>query len=306
MRSHLVNRSPVSTRPLKFALAIVIIIVILEVVGGLISNSLALQGDAGHMFIDALALSLALFAITIANKPATATRTYGYHRAEILAALTNGVILILVSLYIFYEAYQRLIEPPEVQISLMLPVAVIGLFANIMMIIILRRSSQKNLNIKAALWHIIGDTISSLGVIIGGIIISFTKWYIVDSMIAIFVGLIILYGAIKLVRESTDILLESVPPNIQIDKVVLNVKDIPGVKEVHDIHIWTITSGVNAMSAHLIIEDQKVSQSGEIVDLVNRYLAEQYNITHTTLQLECEKCESCPSGIICNINRLNT
>ncbi|UCE97964.1 MAG: cation transporter [Dehalococcoidia bacterium] len=278
-------------------------IVILEIVGGLISNSLALQGDAGHMFIDALALSLALFAIKIANKPATATRTYGYHRAEILAALTNGVILILVSLYIFYEAYQRILEPPEVQISLMLPVAIIGLVANIVMIVILRRSSQRNLNIKAALWHIIGDTVSSLGIITGGIIISFTKWYIVDSMIAIFVGLVILYGAVKLVRESTDILLESVPPNIQIDKVVEKIKDVPGVEEVHDVHIWTITSGVNAMSAHLIIEDQKVSESGEIVDLVNRYLAEKYNITHTTLQLECEKCESCPSGVICNINR---
>jgi len=133
--------------------------------------------------------------------------------------------------------------------------------------------------------------------------ISLTKWYIVDSIVAIFVGLIILWGAVRLVRESTDILLESVPANIQIEKVIENIKDVSGVEEVHDIHIWTITSGVNAMSAHLIIEDQKVSQSSEIVDLVNRQLKEQYNIIHTTLQLECNKCESCPSGIICNISR---
>ena len=173
---------------------------------------------------------------------------------------------------------------------------------NLITIILLRKSSKHNLNIKAAFWHVIGDTISSLGVIIGGIVIAMTGWYIVDPIIAIIIGAIILWGAVRLVRESTDILLESVPINIQIGKVVRKVKQVPGVEEVHDIHVWTITSGINAMSAHLIIEDQKVSQSGEIVDLVNRKLAEQFNITHTTLQLECEKCESCPSGIICNIS----
>jgi cobalt-zinc-cadmium efflux system protein len=287
------------------ALVIVTIIVILEIVGGLVSNSLALLGDAGHMFIDALALGLALFAIAITKKPATTNRTYGYYRAEILAALTNDVILVLVSLYIFYEAYQRIIEPPEVQIALMLPVAIIGLLANIIMITILRRSSKDSLNVKAAFWHIIGDTLSSLGVIVGGIVISVTGWYVVDPLIAIFVGIVILLVAIRLVRESTDILLESVPSHIKVELVIESIKGIPGVEDVHDIHIWTITSGVNALSAHLIIEDQKVSQSANVVDIVNQTLAEQFNITHTTLQLECTKCENCPSGIICNISRIH-
>ena len=240
--------------------------------------------------------------MSIAQRPATANRTYGYHRVEIMAALVNGIILVLVSIYIFYEAYHRFLEPPVIQTSIMLPVAGVGLIANLIIIILLRKSSKHNLNMKAAFWHVIGDTVSSLGVIVGGIVIAMTGWYIVDPIIAIIIGAIILWGAVRLVRESTDILLESVPSNIQIGNVVEKVKQVPGVKEVHDIHVWTITSGIIAMSAHLIIEDQKVSQSGEIVDLVNRKLAEQFNITHTTFQLECEKCESCPSGIICNIS----
>ena len=289
-------------RKLKIALAIIFTLVVFEVVGGVLSGSLALLGDAGHMLVDALALGLAWFAMSIAQRPATANRTYGYHRVEIMAALVNGIILVLVSIYIFYEAYHRFLEPPVIQTSIMLPVAGVGLIANLIIIILLRKSSKHNLNMKAAFWHVIGDTVSSLGVIVGGIVIAMTGWYIVDPIIAIIIGAIILWGAVRLVRESTDILLESVPSNIQIGNVVEKVKQVPGVKEVHDIHVWTITSGIIAMSAHLIIEDQKVSQSGEIVDLVNRKLAEQFNITHTTLQLECEKCESCPSGIICNIS----
>ena len=299
--SHLTSTG---SRPLKIALAIVLVVMVAEVIGGILSNSLALLGDAGHMLVDALALGLALFAMTIARRPATSTRTYGYHRVEIMAALANGTTLILVSIYIFYEAYQRFLEPPLVQTPLMLIVATIGLIANLIGIMILRRVGHRTLNIKAAFWHIIGDTISSVGVIIAGVIIAITGWRIADPIIAVFIGCIILWGAVRLVRESTDILLEAVPKHIQVGNVIGTIKNISGVEDVHDIHIWTITSGIYALSAHLLIEDQMVSKSGEIVETVNHDLAQYFNISHTTLQLECEKCESCPTGLICDIRRL--
>jgi len=291
------------SRPLKIALAIVLTVMVAEVIGGIMSGSLALLGDAGHMLVDALALGLALFALTIARRPATPTRTYGYHRVEIMAALANGTILILVSIYIFYEAYQRALEPPPVQAPLMLLVATVGLIANLAGILLLRKSSRRNLNLRAAFWHIVGDTISSVGVIVGGIIIAITGWYIVDPIIAVFIGGIILWGAARLVSESVDILLEAVPRHIDVEKVIATIKSISGVDEVHDMHVWTITSGMHALSAHLLITDQMVSKSAEIVETVNQDLARYFNITHTTLQLECEKCESCPSGIICNMGQ---
>jgi cobalt-zinc-cadmium efflux system protein len=298
--SHLASRG---THPLKIALAIILVILIVEVIGGILSNSLALLSDAGHMLVDALALGLSLFAMTIARRPATLSKTFGYHRVEIMAALTNGTILVLVSLFIFYEAYQRLLDPPVVKTPIMLLVASIGLAANLAGILLLRKGSRGNLNIKAAFWHIIGDTISSVGVIAAGIIIAFTGWYVVDAIIAFFIGGIIMWGAVRIVREASDILLEAVPRHVRVGKVIETIKNVPGVEEVHDIHIWTITSGIHALSAHLIIEDQLVSRSAEIVATINENLTRYFNITHTTLQLECEKCESCPSGFICNIRR---
>lgn len=293
----------VGSRPLIITLAIVAGVMVVEIIGGLLSNSLALLSDAGHMLLDALALGLSLFAINLARRPSTPTRTYGYHRVEIIAALANGSTLVLVSAFIFYEAYQRFLEPPEVKTPLMLLVAGIGLVANLSGIIILRRGSRGTLNVKAAFWHILGDTISSVGVIAGGVIITFTGWRIVDPIIAVVIGLIILWGSVRLVRDSVDILMESVPKHIQIEQVLDALKSVSGVEDVHDIHVWTITSGINALSAHLMIRDQMVSRSAEVVEAVNHRLSDRFNITHTTLQIECAKCESCPSGIICNISR---
>ena len=289
-----------NTRPLKIALVIVVIVMVAEVIGGIVSGSLALLGDAGHMLVDALALGLALFAITIARRPATSTKTYGYYRVEIMAALANGAVLVFVSLYIFYEAYQRFLNPPLVQTPLMLLVATIGLVANLIGVWLLRRASHRSLNIKAAFWHIIGDTISSVGVIVAGVIISVTGWYIADPIVAVFIGGIILWGGVRIVRESADILLEAVPRHIHVDEVIETIRNIPGVEDVHDIHIWTITSGIHALSAHLVIDDQTVSRSVEIVKAVNQDLAKYFDIGHTTLQLECE---TCPSGFICDISR---
>jgi len=287
-------------RRLKITLAIVLSVMGAEIIGGIFSGSLALLGDAGHMFVDALALGLSLFAMTLARRPATATKTFGYHRFEILAALANGTVLVLVSIYVFYQAYQRFLAPTPVESPLMLAIATIGLFANLGGVILLNKASRRSLNVKAAFWHIMGDTISSVGVIIAGIVIMFTGWYVADTIAAVVIGAIILWGATRIVRESADILLEAVPRHIETAQVIDSIRNIPGVNEVHDIHIWTITSNIYALSAHLVIDDQMVSRSVDIVRAVREELARRLNISHTTLQLECE---SCPSGIICEIDR---
>jgi cobalt-zinc-cadmium efflux system protein len=287
-------------RRLLIALGIVVFIMTAEAIGGLLSGSLALLGDAGHMLVDALALGMSVFAISIARRPATATRTFGYYRAEIFAALANGITLVLVVVFIFFEAYQRFLDPPPVRTTLMLVVAAIGLVANLATIWLLRGVSHGNLNIKAAFWHVVGDTMSSVGVITAGIIIALTGFNTADPIIAVVIGGIILWGAVMLVRESTDVLMETAPRHVRPEKVIAMIAAVPGVEAVHDLHIWTITSGIHALSAHLLIEDQMVSRSGEIIATVNRELVKTFNITHTTLQLECQNCSS---GFVCNLGQ---
>ena len=291
------------SRGLKIALIIVIVFMAAEIAGGLLSHSLSLLGDAGHMLVDALALGLSLVALNLAKKPATATRTFGFHRSEILAALANGVTLVLVAVYIFYEAYQRFRNPPTVQTTIMLGVAVAGLIANLIAMRLLHRARHNNLNARAAFFHVLGDTLSSVGVIVGGIIIAVTGWKIVDPIIAILIGIIILWGAVSLVRESVDILLETVPKHIPLDKVTEAIKSVQGVVELHDLHVWTITSGIYALSTHILIQDQMISRTREITAAINRELEKKFNITHTTFQLENEKCEDCAEGLVCQIQR---
>ncbi|MBT4510724.1 MAG: cation transporter [Chloroflexi bacterium] len=283
---------------LLIALSITAFMTVIEIIGGVLSNSLALLGDAAHMFTDTLALGLSLLALRLAQRPANSTKTYGYLRAEILAALTNGTILLLISAYIFYEAYQRLLEPPDVEGGLMLGVAVIGLIANLIGISVLHSGSRHNLNVKGAFLHMLGDALSSLGVIVAGIIILVTDWGYADPIISILIGLLILKGALGLVLESVHILLEAVPKHLDMDRISKEIRNIDGVKDVHDVHLWTITSGVYAMSAHLLIDDRLVSDCAGIVDKVNGTLEHEFGIGHTTFQLECEECSSCP---VCQI-----
>jgi cobalt-zinc-cadmium efflux system protein len=292
-----------SYRRLKITLVIVLVIMAAEIIGGIFSNSLALLSDAGHMLVDALALGLSLLAMRVARRPPTATKTFGYHRVEILAALANGTILVLLSAFIFYGAYQRFLEPPAVKTPLMLTIAIVGLFANVGGVLLLNRASRRSLNIRAAYWHIIGDTIASVGVITAGIIISLTGYYVADAIASVVIAMIILWGAVRIVGESADVLLEAVPKHIETSEVIDFIRNIPGVNEVHDIHIWTITSNIYALSAHLVIDDQMVSKSLDIVRTVRQGLARRYNISHTTLQPECE---SCPTGIVCELDRHDT
>jgi cobalt-zinc-cadmium efflux system protein len=263
---------------------------IAEVIGGLLANSLALLSDAGHMLTDILALGLSIVAMRFAQKPPTASKTFGFYRLEILAAFFNGMLLFFISFYIFYEAYHRLVHPEEIKGLVMLVVAAIGLLANGVGIVILKKSALRNLNVRSALFHIVGDTISSAGVILGGLVILYTGWNLVDSLIGIFIGMLILGGAYRLVRESIDIFLEATPKDINMAKLLDDLHKIEGVKEIHHLHLWTITSGIYAMSAHVLIEDLLVSRCAQILGEIERLLHGKYGMEHTTVQFESESC----------------
>ena len=291
---HIDHKRSISSHQSNLLIALFITgaIMVAELIGGLLSNSLALLSDAGHMLMDILALLLSFFALRFATRPATEKQTFGFYRLEILAALINGTVLLVLSLFIFYEAYQRFIEPREIRGFLMLGVAAIGLGANIVSALVLRAGSHENLNVKGAFLHVVGDLISSLGVILAGAIILLTGWRRVDSIISFVIGVIILIGAYRLVMESVHILLESTPKDITLNEVIDGVKTIEGVRDLHHVHLWTITSGIYALSAHVLIEDQMTSRSSQILEDINRFLREKFNIDHTTIQFECEACQT--------------
>lgn len=262
-------------------------IMILEIIGGLISNSLALLSDAWHMLSDLTALLICFIAGKLASKPPTKDKTYGYYRIEVLSALINGFLLVLIAAFIFREAFYRFIHKTEVKSLEMLTIAVIGLIANLISISFLSKHLL-NLNIKAAFLHILGDSISSVGVIIGALTIFFTKWHIVDPIIGVIISVIIIYGTGKMLSTALHILLEGVPKHIDINKVKESLKSINGVIDVHDIHVWSITSYIHCFSAHLIVESWAIKESNIILNKLKQILKTKYGITHSTLQLEEE------------------
>ena len=288
-------------KSLIFALIITAVIFFVELFGGLISNSLALTSDAGHVLTDAMALTMALLAAVFAARPSNKERTYGFYRLEILSSLLNGSLLTLISRYIFYQAYQRFINPSEVQSVLMLAIAFIGLLANALAALILSRSSRENLNVRGAFLHVLSDLGASFGVILGGLIIYFTGWYVIDPVLGILIGILILRGAVGLVSESVNILLEAAPAEIKVEDVAATIKEVKGVNSIHDLHIWSITSGLNSISAHIIINDAETERASEIIEEINSKLKAEYKISHSTFQTECE---SCPEGLICKMEPL--
>lgn len=283
---------------LLIALAITLLMMVVEIVGGLLSNSLALLSDAGHMLTDNLAILLSFFALKFAGMPATERKTFGFYRLEILAAFVNGIILVLISLYIIYEAYLRMVHPQPVHGSLMLVVASIGLVANVIGARFLVKHSHSSLNIRAAYLHILGDALSSIGVVIGGVIILYTGWYLIDPILSVLIALVIIYGSWALVKESVNILLESAPSHINIDAIASDIAKIAGVKEAYHIHLWTITSGIYSLSAHVIIDDQLVSSSRDVVEEIKSLLLKKYNVLHCTIQVECNRCDT---GAVCSL-----
>ena len=265
----------------------------MEVIGGIITNSLALISDAGHMLTHLFALLVSLFALFFASRPPTEKKTYGFYRLEILAALFNGITLFMISVWIFYEAYQRFIHPETISSGKMFIVAMVGLIANVACAFILKGGGDEHghshsLNVRAAFLHMLGDTLSSVGVITGAGIIYYTNWFVIDPIISVLICVPILIWSYKLVMESVDVLLEATPKEINIDEVIASLKQIPGIDNAHDIHIWTITSGMYSMSGHIDTKDMLISETTKLSKEINRILSEKFKIGHTVTQFGCE------------------
>ncbi len=266
-----------------WVLGITAAFMVAEVVGGVLSNSLALLADAGHMFTDVAALALSLVAMRLAQRPPSPTKTYGYVRLEILAALINGAALLLISAFIIKEALERFSSPPEVNGPLLMGVAGVGLVVNVVAALLLRRHANENLNVRGAYLHVLGDLLGSVGAIIAGVLILTTGWMLADPIISIVIACLILVGAWRLVREATDVLLEGAPRGLDVEGLVDDIRKIEGLEEVHDVHVWTLTSGFVAMSGHGVIDD--LSMHRRILDEINSMLNDK-GISHITFQLE--------------------
>jgi len=275
------------TRYLGIALGITIAFFVIELIGGILTNSLALLTDAWHMLNHVFALVFALTAAWLALRPVSVKRTYGYYRAEILAAFLNGIFLWAVAGYIFYEAIRRILQPAEVESLNMLIIAVLGLIANALTAVTLSRSKEKSLNIRGAFLHVVADTLGSIGAIIAGLIMFFTAWYIADPIISMIIGALIFYSSGKLVRDSLNVLLEGVPSHIDVSALERRMLEIEDVKGVHDLHVWCITpSKMCCMSGHVVVEEG-TDRKRLITTLINM-LKEEFGIDHTTIQLEDE------------------
>ena len=258
---------------------------VIEVVGGLLTNSLALLADAGHMLTDVLGLAMALFAIRFAQKPATPAKTYGFYRAEILAAVANGILLFGVAFYILYEAYQRFREPPAIESLPMLLVAVGGLIVNIIGAWLLMGGSGESLNVRGAFLEVVSDLLGSLGVIVAAIVIYFTGWWQADPLISVGIGLFILPRTWTLLKSALDVLLEATPSHINVQDLERAMLNVPGVSSVHDLHVWTITSGFVAMSAHVEANGRPAE---EVLHDEQSLLRDRFEIEHATLQVESD------------------
>lgn len=285
----------------KFRLAVFLTsaVLIAEVIGGLLTNSLALISDAAHVFADVFALALSWVALHLSTLPPSNNKTYGYHRAEVFAAFINGVSLIVIAGWIFYSAIKRLSEPEPVKSLQMLIIAIIGLFINLIVALILISHSHDNLNVKSAFFHVLGDAISSAGVIIGGIIMKLTNWFLIDPILSFGIGAIILSGASKITRDAIHILLEGTPANINIDDVSNEIKKLNFIKDVHDLHIWSIKSDYTALSAHILVDAQSIKTIQNALSAINKLLKDKFNISHTTIQFECGE-RACMNSLLCN------
>jgi cobalt-zinc-cadmium efflux system protein len=280
---------------LAFPLLITFVVLIAEIIGGVLTDSLALIADAGHMGSDAAALALSLVAIWLASTPATKGRTYGFHRAEVLAALVNSLALILIAAYVFWEAANRWSDPPDVEGGPMLVVAVAGLIANLASAAFLAREQHASLNVRSAFLHVASDALSSVGVIAGALIILATGENRVDPLISILIGVLIVISSFRITWEATQVLLEATPPGVSIGNIQAEMTSVAGVRSIHDLHVWTVTSGFLSLSAH-VETDQSHDQHGILVEL-RRLLSQEFGINHATIQVETldlhEELEAC-------------
>jgi len=281
------RRGRTNQRRLFLALIVTVTICAVEVVGGWLSGSLALTSDGGHMLADGFALLLSLFAVRFAALPATAEKTFGYYRLEILSALANGILLSLVAVLVLIEAWSRLFAPHAVNSTAMLQIAIVGLVANLISVWILHGSSH-NLNVRGAYLHVLADTASSLGVIVGAVAIAVTGQPRIDPLIGALIAGFILWSSQRLVRDAVDVLLEAIPKDIRVVDVNRAIMATDGVIGVHDLHIWSLTTGVEALSAHVLVRPKDLPRTDAILGDINRTLLERFRIDHTTLQVESD------------------
>ena len=285
---------------MAISLTLTLAFVFIEAVAGIIGNSLALLTDAAHNFTDAIALGLSWFAIRLTTQPSNAQKTYGYHRAGILVALVNSSTLAIISLGIFYEAWRRFSNPPEVQSGILIFVGLIAVVINLVTALLVKKGSEHDLNIRSAFLHLMGDVLSTVGAVIAGVIIYFTDANWLDPLVSVLIGLLILYNAWGILRDAIDILLEATPRDVDMQAMVKDIAQVDGVMGVHDIHVWSLTQSLRTMSAHILTEDVSISAGANIQNEINEILFHRYNIAHATLQLECVDCS--PDSLYCDLN----
>ncbi len=289
---------------LALSLWITLGFVIFEIISGYLANSLALLTDAAHNLTDVLTLALSWVAIRLALKPANSNHTYGYHRVGILIALVNAASLILVSAFVGFEAYRRFREPLEIQSTLMSLTSGIAFIVNLVTALLIRHGSQSDLNLRSAYLHLMGDVFSTFGAFVAGIAIAFTGYNWLDPLVSLMIVGFILWNALKIVLETVRILLESSPRDINVDQLIQDLRQIPGVIDVHDLHVWSITAEMRSLSAHIVTHDISLSEGAIIQEKIGRLLRQQYAIAHATLQLECQECQ--PARLFCDLNLTNS
>jgi cobalt-zinc-cadmium efflux system protein len=300
MSDHVNHNHSSQGNKLKYGLILSSFILIAEIMGGLFSNSLALLSDAGHVFVDIIALGLSWYGVRQALRPSDKRMTFGYHRVGVIVAIVNAVAIVIIAAVILFEAYNRFQRPPEIKSTIMMSVAFIGLAANLLVTWWLRKDQHFNINIRSAFWHAAGDALASVGVIIGGFIILLTGQMWVDPLISVLISLIIVGAAWSIFREALRVILEATPKEIDVLAMIEALKQIPGIKDVHDVHVWSIASELHAMNGHILVEDISISKSAEIRAEIEKVAREKFHIEHITLQMECEKCDS--GELFCNLN----
>lgn len=278
----------------KIAIALTAVTLVAEVAGGLWTNSLALLSDAAHVFMDLFALVLSLTAVQLASLPTSERHTFGFHRSEVFASFINGLTVFLMGIVIIYEAWGRFADPQPVKSLPMLVIAVIGLAMNLLAAKALHSHSHDDLNVKSAFLHVIGDAAASVGVIIGGIIMYYTDWFVLDALLSAAIGLLILTGAGRVLRDSTHILMEGSPPGIDTADVATAIRGAEGVHDLHHLNIWSVCSHITALSVHVEVEPGFIGQRSDLLHRIEHLLEHQFHITHTTIQLECSDCNGGP------------
>jgi cobalt-zinc-cadmium efflux system protein len=301
VHSHTHHHGLATGKVLKWSLLATVAFVVLEIFAGLEAHSLALLSDAGHNFTDCLALLLAWVAFYLQDKPADESKTYGYHRAGVLAAFVNALVLVGLSVWIFYESWLRLLNPRPVNEWVMLAVAGLGLLLNGAIMWALRQASRSDINIRGAFVHMLGDALGSIAIIAGALTIRYTGWEKIDPLLSIVIGILVIWTAWDIIREALNILLEGLPTGIRLHEVASAMRALEGVLDVHDLHIWSLGSSAHALSCHVLIEDLPPSASDAILRRLNSMLAGQFHIGHTTVQFEHVGCAISENGCAIHI-----